>query len=601
MVAGVLVAFLQLGVVGVGTASAANPTVALTRYSTTVTGNIGSSTAGVAVTVSLVRAGITVATAPTVVTDVSGNWTAVLPNHPPSGDHDVVNVSYSGAGAPANSSYGDPGQFNAPGFDSFDSPVSISADGSHGGVSCTSSFNASLDCTAPTATVTYANGTTATVQGTANQSYFGVWNLAFSPAVGLNDAVMVSGTFPGPNGSTLVLSEPAPLPGTGQDVTAGYGQGGPNPTCSADLVTKAVTCGPLALGTYDLVQTRGGATVSTQTATISTQGVAVSASFQLSSVQPGDTLALNVHGAGGRTLTVLHVSPLRLDEQQPAAGANATVSGGSCQPLEWFYAANFGTAPLLCSSSGTAPSLTSTALLDELSGGTTAVTMPARVLDTSPLNGEDVSGPSIAAFADLAGADTTPVALTVTPTAGGANPSGSGNSNSATGATITGLVAGKRYRAVWVVSDANGDTVTLDTNFVDQATGSGAAAGPGPQGVPGAQGNRGPRGRRGRPGLAWTSMKVCVARTARETVRGRTRAVTITTCRWEPIAPGSRINRVEAKLARNRTVYAIGHATRATRLMLRDLTPVHPGRYTLTLVMVGPNTTTTVRSQITIR
>jgi hypothetical protein len=605
LVAGVLVACLQLGVVGVGTANAANPAVTLTRYSNTVTGNIGSSTAGVAVTVSLVRAGITVDTAPTVVTNASGNWTAVFPSHPPSGGHDVVNVSYGGVGAPANSSYGDPGQFNAPGFDSFIAPASISADGSQGGINCRSFVGSFLlDCTAPTATVMYANGTTATVQGTANQNYFGVFNLAFSPAVGLNDAVMISGTFSGPNGSALVLSEPALLPGTGYDVTAGYGQGGPDPTCSADLITKAVTCGPLALGTYDLVQTSGGATVSTQTATISTQGVAVSATFQLSSVQPGDTLALNVHGAGGRTLTVLHVSALRLDEQQPAAGATATVSGGSCQPLEWFVAGTSGGPPPLCSSSGTAPSLATTALSDELSGGSTAVTMPARVLDTSPLNGEDVSGPTIAAFADLAGADTTPVRLTVTPAAGGANPSVSGNANSATGATITGLVAGNRYRAVWVVNDANGDTVTLATSFVDQASGSGAAGGPGPQGAPGPQGNRGPRGRHGRPGLAWTSMKVCVSRTGRETVRGRARAVTNTTCMWEPIAPGSRVGRVEAKLARNRTVYAIGHATRATsgmRLVLSDLRPVRPGRYTLTLVMVGPNTTTTVRSKITIR
>ena len=104
--------------------------------------------------------------------------------------------------------------------------------------------------------------------------------------------------------------------------------------------------------------------------------------------------------------------------------------------------------------------------------------------------------------------------------------------------------------------------------------------------------------------MAWTSLKVCVPRAGRETVRGRARSVTITTCRWEPIAPGSRVGRMEAKLERNRTVYAIGHLPRATsamRLELHDLMPVHPGRYTLTLVMVGPNTTTTVRSQITIR
>jgi hypothetical protein len=57
-------------------ALAAAPTVQITRYSPTVTGTIGTAKAGVEVAVTLIRAGTTIATAPTAPTNANGEWTA---------------------------------------------------------------------------------------------------------------------------------------------------------------------------------------------------------------------------------------------------------------------------------------------------------------------------------------------------------------------------------------------------------------------------------------------------------------------------------------------------------------------------------------------
>ena len=145
------------------TAFAAGATVDITRYSTTVSGNVGSSTTGVSVVVSIQRDGTTVDTAPTVTTDTSGNWSATFPAHAPSDALDVVDVTYSGAGAPANSSYGDgvAGDGTVPGFGYFDGNASISANGSSGEVLCNN--GQAVTCASVSAAVDYASGGTSIV------------------------------------------------------------------------------------------------------------------------------------------------------------------------------------------------------------------------------------------------------------------------------------------------------------------------------------------------------------------------------------------------------------------------------------------------------
>lgn len=71
-------------------AAHAAPSVAMTLYAPTVSGNIGASTSGVSVIVKLVRNGQTVATSPAASTDAGGAWTATLPEHAPSDARDAV-------------------------------------------------------------------------------------------------------------------------------------------------------------------------------------------------------------------------------------------------------------------------------------------------------------------------------------------------------------------------------------------------------------------------------------------------------------------------------------------------------------------------------
>ena len=83
------------------------PQVNLKQFSSTVTGNIGSSTSGVGVQVSLLRSGadgnpVTVAQGATT-TAANGTWTLSLGSHVVGDDRDEIDVDYSGAGAPTPS------------------------------------------------------------------------------------------------------------------------------------------------------------------------------------------------------------------------------------------------------------------------------------------------------------------------------------------------------------------------------------------------------------------------------------------------------------------------------------------------------------------
>src|SRR5690242_1145039 len=81
---------IGIGPLVITASAAADPSVAITRYSPTVTGNVGSATAGVGVTTDLVRDGTVVDAAPAVQSDADGNWTASLPSHRPSDALDVL-------------------------------------------------------------------------------------------------------------------------------------------------------------------------------------------------------------------------------------------------------------------------------------------------------------------------------------------------------------------------------------------------------------------------------------------------------------------------------------------------------------------------------
>jgi hypothetical protein len=604
-------------------ALAAAPSVHITRYSPTITGNIGTAEAGVEVTVSLVRDGTTVETSPAATTNASGEWAATLPVHAPSDTLDVVKVQYTGTGAPPEASYGDASSPETkPGMAFFDQGTSIAADGASGGALC-ANFSG-VKCTALTAHVSYAAGGMANVTGVPDISDEELEELAFSPSVEPNDAVTITGSFTEENESTLELTVPAPLPGVGDVFT---GNGSDAPGCSANLGTLAVTCGPMSAGSYTLTQNRGGSSIGSQPATVASGEE--DAAFPLASLQPGDQLALSVAGTGGRVLSTLHVYKLAVNETETLTfgTATATVTGGTCQPGEWF--GELG-GDGVCPANGVAPAAAATAEEDELSGGSTTVTPPL-ISYTSPTDGEDVYGSTITTFAELDTAAATPVTLSATPAAG-APIAATGNPNSASGAKLTGLTAGTRYDATWGLTDANGDAITLVTRLIDQAAtppetgkegppgpvgkegppgpagnaGSAGAAGAqgavGPPGPVGPTGATGPQGAQGPPGTA--EEIDCTSKKVKTTVNHKTQLKTKTTCVVKQLEPGATLSNVTLTLMRGRVVYAVGagtvgHAARALRM--RDLRPVPAGDYTLTVVSAHGRARTATRYHVRVR
>lgn len=645
--AGVLVGSIVGLLLSVSVALAAAPSVHITRYSPTISGNIGAATAGVKVTAALVRAGTTIETSPAATTNASGEWTAALAAHAPSDALDVIKVHYSGTGAPPESTYGEPSETGTkPGIGFFDNNISIAEDGASGGVVCTNFAEAK--CVALSAHVVYSGGLQETVVGTPDISNEQIEELAFSPALTANDAVTITGSFTEEDGSTLELTVPAPMPGLGNVFSGG---GSVAPRCTADLVTLAVTCAPLSIGAYSLTQTRAVTNLGSTSASVLSGSEA--AVFQLTTLQAADQLALSVAGAGGRLLTTLHVYKLAFDETETLSfgSASPVITGGGCQANEWFGVnGGFG----LCPANGVASAGSATAQEDELSGGATRVTPPL-ISYTSPMDGEDVYGPTITTFADLDTGGTTPVTLSATPTGGSAIPA-TGNPNSASGATLSGLTAGKRYAASWSLTDVNSDVINLTTHFVDQSAGEGPAGkegkegpagnegglgkegpagkegalgkegtagkegGPGKEGSPGATGKEGAagtaglagkdgapgaQGPQGASGPAGTAAEIiCTSKKVKVTVNHKTQTKTKTTCVVKQLAPGATITTTSLELRRGRTVYAVGRIKARggpARVAMRDLKPVRAGEYTMTIISSRGHAKTTTNYQVSVK
>ena len=85
---------------------------------------------------------------------------------------------------------------------------------------------------------------------------------------------------------------------------------------------------------------------------------------------------------------------------------------------------------------------------------------------------------------------TSRVGLSIARAAGGAPVFTAANVDTANGASVSHLTPGT-YKATWTLSDANGDTRTVSTRFIEQSALQGP---PGPPGPRGRRGRRGPAG-----------------------------------------------------------------------------------------------------------
>ena len=185
----------------------------------------------------------------------------------------------------------------------------------------------------------------------------------------------------------------------------------------------------------------------------------------------------------GRALTTLHVAHLRVN-----LTANETrITAGRCQPGD-FYGPSTSASSLagqllgspvtatsaVCPLSGSARGLSTRVIAqtDDFSGGQTVVSVPA-IRSTAPIQDETLYGEfSASAQSGLPGpngsvtAGGTPIALRITPVGSGRAVFSSANVDTARGVAVRPLVPGT-YLAHWRLQDANGDTRTLITRFVE--------------------------------------------------------------------------------------------------------------------------------------
>lgn len=560
-------------------------TLDVTRFSPAVSGNIGESTAGVSVTVSVQRsdtsgnpydvARVTATTAP------DGSWNGALVNVNPVGgpqrapfiDADRITVTYA-QGAAA-------GGTTLP-FDEHYSPFFSDLDGARIAQNgATASYNPEGACS--TAQFTVNGGAPVTESGSS-----GNCSAALGTTVTDEHTVLVREARAQADGSTLTLTSPVGLVGNGFAPHTDRGV----PVCSADLVTGDIFCQRLRAGLFALTRTRGAQSVNF---TLTTSDDGFGEATMPGGLEGGDVVTLTTQG-GSRALTTLHLATLRFDER------DGTISGGTCSASQWIgFALSVEAA---CPQGGVVPSgINTTGQIDDLSGGGTGVSIPQfeNVIPTD----DDSVGPSFQAYVDPFG-PAPPTTITIT--LFHRNPNGSNGAQAAgpvaidpsAGGAVTGLAAG-RYNAVWGMTDTQGDGATHDTDQLTTqltvqagskgdpgtAGSNGSNGSTGSQGPAGPSGPAGPAGPQGPPGR--DAKVTCVVKPA----KGKRKAKITCTVKFRKSG-----GKVRARLVRGKHVYASGVSVRGV-LRLTPRRALKRGLYKL--VLIDRHGVRTVAAQVVIR
>jgi hypothetical protein len=254
------------------------------------------------------------------------------------------------------------------------------------------------------------------------------------------------------------------------------------PSCTADLELLTVSCTGLVPGDdYTLVD--GGATSSNAADDGGTVTVALP-------VRRGGVVSLS---NGARVLTTLRVANLRA---QITGEQTVLANGSTCQAGDYFgpslaapptnasagdptvLAGGAALTGEICPLTGSAAGLPASdiAQTDDQSGGQTQTEVPA-VEDTSPIEGETMIG-AFTALAEsglpgpnntvIATDSTSKVGLAIARMSGGGPVFTAANVDTVSGTPVPALSPGT-YRATWTLTDANGDTRTVTTRFLEQA------------------------------------------------------------------------------------------------------------------------------------
>jgi hypothetical protein len=473
------------------TAPPSLPQVRLTQFSPSVSGNIGDAQANLSVTVTLKRAGTSVGRA-RATTRSDGSWGPVslksLTRAPVAAfgdDRDKMLVDYGKGGPPRDTILtGNGGNaFAESGWTGW-------YDLDHG-YAVFSSFGVNGVLVAPcfqTGVLSLTINHTATQSpsdlcGTETDvSIIGTGTIGPGADLRLQSQDNRAVTAGNPDGALVTLSVPLGEANSLPSIVNNQIIFEPSgfPSCAANLRSQRVTCTDLVPGTsYALTRRRGHTTVHANA-----DGLGSTAAVSFGGGRPltgGDVVTLT--NAAHRRLTVLHVAHLRVHIN----GAQTVIASGTCEAGA-YYGPVLATPPInaavgapgiagtgkVCPADGNAKGLSVANIqqTDDLSGGDTFTTVP-QLEFTSPSNGATLYG----RFVALAGAGIpTPrhavvssgatVSVTITPDSGGPAVFHAADVNTGSGVRVTALAPGA-YDAKWVLTDANGDTRTVLTHFVE--------------------------------------------------------------------------------------------------------------------------------------
>ena len=180
----------------------------------------------------------------------------------------------------------------------------------------------------------------------------------------------------------------------------------------------------------------------------------------------------------------MHVAQLRV----AIKGNQTVVSSGRCQPGQYYgppittpptsasagsFAGGVALTGEICPLNGNAAGLPASTIAqtDELSGGQTVTEVPL-IVSTTPLNDENVFGTFTArARAGFPGPNNTIIlnnaAIALKITLSGKTVFSASNVNTKGGVRVSGLKPGT-YTATWTLTDANGDTRAVATQFIQE-------------------------------------------------------------------------------------------------------------------------------------
>ncbi len=508
------------------------PQINLTQFSSTVSGNVSSDTAGVRVTVAVYRkrrgsGASTPASAPSIsgattpasslatkvvqastTTGADGAWSLSLAPFAVGDDRDLITVTYSGA--PLLPDFITTGNGGSPfaeggwtGWSDLDNAGDVS-NRSGGFVTVGPCFQTGVltlevgatdysptdTCNTQTDTSTIATGPISAGEAVTFSS---VDNRAFTQPQPVEPSLDPQGNE---TGALVKLTVKLGEPGAQSTFSSPLADVLPLrrltgfPTCTADLQFGAAECTGLVPGAkYSVTRARGADTL---TGRAGQRGTIVVGPFNgAPPLTGGDVLTLS---NGRMVLTTLHLAHLRAVVY---GGETVLAAGSRCQPGLYYGAPPSTPSPAssvagltgqngatltgrICPASGSAEGFSDAAIVqaDDRSGGLTQ-TEVADISSTSPVDGETVYGRFTArAQASFLGPNDEvipsayPIFLAITP-ANGTKPTITvSDVNTVSGKPIKSLKPGI-YDATWTWHDFNGDALTIATSFVEEpATGS---------------------------------------------------------------------------------------------------------------------------------